>query len=51
MTISEFAIRLLDDEKSNYDGLRLPRIPVKIQRAINAHIGKSYIDADALRKQ
>lgn len=51
MTISEFAHRLLDDERTNYDGLRFPRIPVKIQRAINSHIGKSYVDADTLRRQ
>lgn len=35
MTVSEFTIRLLDSENLNYDGLRLPRIPIKIQNAMN----------------
>lgn len=35
MTVGEFSKRLLDENKLNYDGLRLPRLPIKIQKSIN----------------
>lgn len=51
MTISQFAKRLLDDERLNYDGLRLPRLPAKIQKFVNEQIGKANINADNLRRE
>ena len=31
-------MRLLDEEKLDHGGFRLPRLPIKIQRAINKKI-------------
>lgn len=32
MTVGEYAMRLLDENQLNHGGLRLPRIPIKIQQ-------------------
>jgi len=37
-TIGEYAMRLLDEEKLDHGGFRLPRLPLKIQRAITKKI-------------
>lgn len=41
MTVGEFACRLLHPENLGYDGLRLPRLPIKLQQAITARISQS----------
>ena len=38
LTISEFTHRLFEEDNLNYEGIRLQRIPAKIQKAINQKI-------------
>jgi hypothetical protein len=39
-TIGEYAMRLLDEEKLDHGGFRLPRLPLKIQKAITKKINE-----------
>lgn len=39
-TIGEYAMRLLDEEKLDHGGFRLPRLPIKIQREITKRVLK-----------
>ena len=34
MTISELVVRMLDEERLNYDGIRIPRLPIKLHKVI-----------------
>lgn len=40
MTVGEYARRLLDVDRLNYEGIRLQRLPIRVQKAIDARLGK-----------
>lgn len=39
-TIGEYAMRLLDEDQLDHGGFRLPRLPLKIQKAITKKINE-----------
>lgn len=49
MTVGEFVRRLLDEDRLNYEGIRLPRLPVRVQKGIDAKLGKDVVNADENR--
>lgn len=51
MTVGEFARRLLDEDRLNYEGLRLPRLPVRIQRWVKEKLGETVLNADEVRRE
>jgi len=46
VTIGEYAMRLLDEEQLNHGGFRLPRLPIKFQKAIDRRIAKIKAERD-----